>query len=297
MIIIGDVMSGTRLSSGMIHHSGVLEEWFGTHWWTSPSVILLFTALTIIYPLISFKRVVSKCRVCFQVDQASFWKLFTTVPVLVTAYICHYSIHPIKNELKDPSQMKLIVRASLTFCASVYVATSLFGFLLFGEQTLDDVLAHFDADLGIPQAGLLLNDVVRVSYGMHLILVFPVVFFSLRLSVHGLLFPTAVPIGFDNRRFLSISVGLMGIIFIGATFVPNIWTAFQFTGATAATSLGFIIPAAIVVKDEYGIATKKDRMLSWFLMILAVTSSTIAISSNIYGIFKDQGSEIMRSKE
>lgn len=25
------------------------------------------------------------------VDQASFWKLFTTVPVLVTAYICHHN--------------------------------------------------------------------------------------------------------------------------------------------------------------------------------------------------------------
>ncbi|KAI3903464.1 hypothetical protein MKW98_032118 [Papaver atlanticum] len=331
MIIIGDVMSGTRLSSGMVHHSGVLEEWFGTHWWTSPYVILLFTALTVISPLISFKRVDSlrytsalsvALAVVFVaimtgitvvklmigsiemprlfpkvVDQASFWKLFTTVPVLVTAYICHYSIHPIENELKDPSQMKLIVRASLTFCASVYVATSLFGFLLFGEKTLDDVLANFDADLGIPYAGLLLNDVVRVSYGLHLILVFPVVFFSLRLSVDGLLFPTAVPIVFDNRRFLSISVGLMGVIFIGATFVPNIWTAFQFTGATAATSLGFIFPAAIVLKDQYGIATKKDRLLSWFLMILAVTSSTIAISSNIYSIFKDQGSEIMRSEE
>ena len=25
------------------------------------------------------------------VDQASFWKLFTTIPILVTAYICHHN--------------------------------------------------------------------------------------------------------------------------------------------------------------------------------------------------------------
>lgn len=25
------------------------------------------------------------------IDQASFWKLFTTIPVLVTAYICHHN--------------------------------------------------------------------------------------------------------------------------------------------------------------------------------------------------------------
>lgn len=25
------------------------------------------------------------------IDQASFWQLFTTVPILVTAYICHHN--------------------------------------------------------------------------------------------------------------------------------------------------------------------------------------------------------------
>ncbi|CAH1443386.1 unnamed protein product [Lactuca virosa] len=36
-------------------------------------------------------------------DGASFLKLFTTVPVLVTAYICHHNVHPIENELKNPT--------------------------------------------------------------------------------------------------------------------------------------------------------------------------------------------------
>ncbi|MCE2055762.1 Amino acid transporter avt6b [Datura stramonium] len=96
------------------------------------------------------------------VDQASFWKLFTTVPVLVTAYICHHNIHPIENELRDGSQMKSIVRTSIVLCSTVYVATSFFGFLLFGEHTLDDVLTNFDGELGIPY-GSLLNDVVRFT--------------------------------------------------------------------------------------------------------------------------------------
>ena len=158
-----------------------------------------------------------------------------------------FAVHPIENELKDPAQMKSIVRASLTLCSSVYIATSFFGFLLFGDQTLDDVLANFDGDLGIPYS-LLLNDVVRVSYGIHLMLVFPIVFFSLRLNVDGLLFPCAIPIAFDNRRFFSLTAALMGFIFMGANFVPSIWDAFQFTGATAAVSVAFIFPAAIVLR-------------------------------------------------
>ncbi|THG04278.1 hypothetical protein TEA_020200 [Camellia sinensis var. sinensis] len=218
------------------------------------------------------------------VDQASFWKLFTTVPILVTAYICHHNIHPIENELQDPSQMKSIVRTSITLCLSVYLATSFFGFLLFGNHTLDDVLANFDADLGIPYSSLL-NDVVRVSYCIHLMLVFPIIFFSLRLNLDGLLFPYAIPIAFDNRRFFSVTAALMGFIFLGANFVPSIWDAFQFTGATATVSVGFIFPAAVALRDTHAISTKKDRLVSWVMIFTAVSSSTVAISSDIYSIF------------
>ncbi|XP_021888830.1 amino acid transporter AVT6A-like [Carica papaya] len=313
MIIIGDVLSGTWMDG--VHHSGVMEEWFGQRWWTTRSSLLLLTTLFVFLPLISFKRVdslryTSALSVVLAlvfvviiagvaiskllagsigmprlfpnlVDQASFWKLFTTVPVLVTAYICHHNIHPIQNELKDPSQMKSIVGASLTLCSTVYIATSFFGVLLFGEHTLDDVLANFDGDLGIPYSSVL-DDVVRVSYGIHLMLVFPIVFYSLRLNVDGLLFPYAIPISFDNRRFMSVTAALMCFIFAGATFVPSIWDAFQFTGATAAISVGYLFPATLALKDIHGIATKNDRIVSWVMIFLAVTSSTVAISSDIY---------------
>ncbi|KAK3231178.1 hypothetical protein Dsin_003059 [Dipteronia sinensis] len=316
MIIIGDVLSGTWL--GGEHHSGVTEEWFGQHWWTGRSTLLLMTTLFVFAPLVSLKRVDSLrytsalsvgLAVVFVVitagiaivkwidgsivmphlfpkivDQASFWKLFTTIPILVTAYICHHNVHPIENELKDQTQMKPIVRASLTLCSTVYIATSFFGLLLFGDNTLDDVLANFDGELGIPYSSLL-DDMVRMSYGVHLMLVFPIVFFSLRLNLDGLLFPYAIPIAFDNRRFFLVTTALMGFIFMGANFVPSIWDAFQFTGATAAVSVGFIFPAAIALRDTHGIATKNDRLISWLMIFLAISSSTVAVCSDIYSIF------------
>ncbi|KAH9690038.1 Aa trans domain-containing protein [Citrus sinensis] len=252
MIIIGDVLSGAWLNG--VHHSGVTEEWFGQHWWTTRFTLLLLTTLFVFLPLISFRRVV----------------------------------HPIENELKDPTQIKSIVRTSITLCSTVYITTSFFGLLLFGDRTLDDVLANFDGDLGIPYSSLL-DDVVRVSYGIHLMLVFPIVFFSLRLNLDGLLFPYAIPIAFDNRRFFAVTAALMGFIFVGANFVPSIWDAFQFTGATAAVSVGFIFPAAIALRDTHGIATKNDRLASWLMISLAVSSSTVAVSSDIYSIFNGVG--------
>ncbi|KAL0350739.1 UNVERIFIED_CONTAM: Amino acid transporter AVT6A [Sesamum radiatum] len=321
MIIIGDVLSGT--SSGGIHHAGVLESWFGEHWWNGRFFVLLVTTLAIFAPLASLKRIDSlrytsalsvALAVVFLVvtvgitlfklingtvvmprllpdvtGLTSLLNLFTVVPVLVTAYICHYNVHSIDNELEDDTQMKAVVRTSMLLCSSVYIMTSLFGFLLFGDATLDDVLANFSTDLGIP-FGSLLNDVVRVSYAAHLMLVFPVVFYPLRLNLDGLLFPSARPLVLDNLRFASLSVGLIGIVFLGANFIPSIWDAFQFTGATAAVLIGFIFPAAITLRDRYGIATKPDKIVSIVMIVLAVFSNVIAIYSDAYALFKNSPS-------
>ncbi|PSS33629.1 Sodium-coupled neutral amino acid transporter 6 [Actinidia chinensis var. chinensis] len=321
MIIIGDVLSGTT-SSG-IHHAGVLEGWFGESWWNGRTFVLLITTLFVFAPLACLKRIDSlkftsalsvALAVVFLVvtvgitvtklingsismprllpdvtDFTSFLNLFTAVPVLVTAYICHYNVHSIDNELEDNTQIKAVVRSSLALCSTVYVMTSLFGFLLFGDETLDDVLSNFDADLGIPY-GSLLNDVVRVSYAAHLMLVFPIVFYPLRLNLDGLFFPSARPLASDNLRFVLISSGLLTLIFIGANFIPSIWDAFQFTGATAAVCLGFIFPAAITLRDCHGIATKKDKILCIFMIALAVFSNVVAIYSDAYALFKKNGS-------
>lgn len=143
--------------------------------------------------------------------------------------------------------MRPVIQTSLALCSTIYILTSFFGFLLFGDSTLDDVLANFDTNLGIPCSSLL-NDTVRISYALHLMLVFPVLFYPLRLNLDGLLFPSARPLVSDNLRFGLISSGLLLLVFMGANFIPNIWDVFQFTGATATVCVGFIFPAAIALR-------------------------------------------------
>ncbi|KAI5352928.1 hypothetical protein L3X38_005820 [Prunus dulcis] len=158
-IIIGDVLSGT--SSTGVHHAGVLEGWFGEHWWNGRTFVLLVTTIFVFAPLASLKRIDSlrytsalavALAVVFLVitagivvtklfyggismprflpnvsDIASVWNLFTVVPVLVTAFICHFNVHTIDNELEDSSLIQPIVQTSLALCSSVYILTSLFG--------------------------------------------------------------------------------------------------------------------------------------------------------------------------
>ena len=132
-------------------------------------------------------------------------------------------------------------------CSTVHIATSFFGFLLFGDHTLDDLLPNFDGELEIPYSSLL-NDVVRVSYVIHLMLVFPIVFFSLLLNMDCHFFLCAIPIAQNNHRFLSVKATLVCLIFFGANCVPKIWDAFKFTGATTTVFVGFTYSAAIVLR-------------------------------------------------
>lgn len=125
--------------------------------------------------------------------------------------------------------------------------TGIFGFLLFGESTYTDLLSNFDTDIGVPYSSLF-NDIVRISYAGHVILVFPTIFLPLRLNLDGLLFPSARPLALDKKRFVLESVGLVLISLVGAISIPNIWVAFEFTGATMGGLLAFVFPASITLK-------------------------------------------------
>ncbi|KAL1357451.1 hypothetical protein HN51_009350 [Arachis hypogaea] len=311
MIIIGDVLSGTSTTG--IHHFGVLDGWFGEHWWTMRTFVLLMTTLFVLAPLAFFKQIDSlrytsaiavALALVFLVilvgitflklfnggittprllptitDMNSIWNLFTAVPILVNAFVCHSNVHTINMELQDSSRIQPVVRASLTLSSVIYILTAIFGFLLFGESTLDDVLANFDVDLGIPYSSLL-NDIVRISYAFHLMLVFPVIFFSLRFNFDEFIFASSKSLNATKYKFVSTTVVLVALVYIAANFMPSIWYALQFTGATATVCIGFVFPAAISIRDPHGIATEKDKILSIVMIVLAVFSNSLAIYSN-----------------
>nr|CAB3478711.1 unnamed protein product [Digitaria exilis] len=311
LIVVADVVSGA--AGGGDAHAGVLTEWFGSHWWTGREVVLV-AAAAILLPLVLRKRVDSLrftsaisilLAVVFMLISlgiavyalfkgtatmprmlpdfsrlSSPFELFTAVPVIVVAFTFHFNVHPIRAELSKTSDMKVAVRISLVLCAAIYAAVGFFGFLLFGDATMADVLANFDrsSGAGVPQA---LNDAARLSYALHLVLVFPLLFFSLRVNVDELLFPGRRPLATDTRRFVSLTAVLMAVLYALAIAIPSIWTLFEYSGSTFAVTISLIFPGAIVLRDAHGIAKRKDKTLAAAMIILAVVTSSIAIASNI----------------
>ncbi|KAK7305942.1 hypothetical protein VNO77_43855 [Canavalia gladiata] len=319
LIIIGDVLSGKHKGDEV--HLGILQQWFGIHWWNSREFALLFTLVFVMSPLVLYRRVeslkyssavstllaVAFVGICCGLAivalvqgktqtprlfprlnyQTSFFDLFTAVPVVVTAFTFHFNVHPIGFELAKPSDMTTAVRLALLLCAVIYLTIGLFGYLLFGDSTQSDILINFDqnADSAV---GSLFNSLVRVSYALHIMLVFPLVNFSLRANIDEVLFPKKPLLATDNKRFVILTLVLLVVSYLAAIAIPDIWYFFQFLGSSSAVCLAFIFPGSIVLRDAYGISTRRDKIIAVIMIILAVVASVIAISTNIYNAFSSK---------
>lgn len=313
LIIIGDVLSGNQ-SEGSLH-LGILQEWFGIHWWNSRACSLLFIVLFVLLPLLLFRRIdslrhasaisvllaaffVSICSVMAIhamwvgktqrprlgpdfASGVSYFDLFTTIPIFATAFGCHVNVHPVRAELGRPSDMSLAVQISLVLCVVIYFAVGFFGYLLFGDSIMADMLVNFDK-ISDSLVGTILNDTVRLSYAIHLMLVFPVMNYSLRVNMDELLFPKKPA---ESVRFFSLTCILLGFIYLAAIAIPNIWYFFQFMGTTTVVCLMFIFPSSIILRDVHSISTSRDKILAVLVIMLAVGTSLVAIFSNLSDYF------------
>ncbi|KAI3987209.1 hypothetical protein MKX01_031693 [Papaver californicum] len=316
LIIIGDVLCGSGSNESV--HSGMLQEWFGLQWWNTRSFAILFTVIFVMLPLVLLKRVeslrfTSAVSVLLAVvfvaistvlaisalwhgktktprllpvleNKASFFELFTAVPIIVSAFTFHFNVHPIAAELRKTSDMVTAVRISLVLCAAVYAAVGFFGYLLFGDSTMPDILSNFDHNFG-STVGTLLNNTVRLSYALHLMLVFPLPNFSLRVNVDEFLFPQWPLLSSHNIRFVPLTCILLIFVYVAAIAIPNIWFFFQFLGSTTSLCVAFVFPGAIALRDIHGVATRRDKILAVLMISIAVIASTIAIYSNVASLF------------
>ncbi|KAI3757808.1 hypothetical protein L6452_05351 [Arctium lappa] len=317
LIIIGDVLSGNQ-SEGVVH-MGILQECFGFQWWNSRPYSLLFVVIFVMLPLLLLPRVeslghasavsillavvfvvISSGMAVYTMIQGktpqlrlvpdftdglpSVFNLFTTIPVLATAFACHVTIHPVRAELGKQSDMSTAVRISLVLSVVIYLAVGFVGYLLFGDSIMADMLVNFDQTSNLP-GGLMINAIVRLSYALHLMLVFPVIFYTLRANMDEMIFPRKSLLANDTTRFVSLTCVLLAFIYVVAIALPNIWYFFQFMGSTTVACIAFVFPGAIVLRDVHGICTRKDRIMAIMVVILAVVTSVIAISTNLYSLF------------
>lgn len=315
LIIMGDVMSGS------IRHMGVFDQWLGHGFWDHRKLLILVVLVIFLAPLCALDKIdslslTSAASVALAVvfvlvafvvafiklvegkieaprlapdfgSKQAILDLLVVIPIMTNAYVCHFNVQPIYNELegRSPQKMYKVGRITTVLCVLVYASTAIAGYLLFGKDTESDVLTNFDKDLGI-RFSTALNYIVRVGYILHLILVFPVIHFSLRQTVDALVFEGSPPLTDSRKRCLVLTAILLALIYLGSTMIPNIWTAFKFTGATTAVSLGFTFPALVALRlsGQGSGLSYREKILSWIMLILAVIVSFVGVIGNIYSM-------------
>ncbi|KAE8646432.1 hypothetical protein Csa_016083 [Cucumis sativus] len=317
LIIMGDVMSGS------VRHIGVFDQWLGHGFWDHRKLLVLVVLVIFLAPLCALNKIdslslTSAASVALAVvfvivacaialiklvegkiepprmspdfgSKQAILDLLVVVPIMTNAYVCHFNVPPIYNELEErsPQKMNTVGRVTTVICIVVYALTAISGYLLFGNDTESDVLTNFDRDLGIRFSSAL-NYIVRIGYILHLVLVFPVIHFSLRQTVDTLIFEGSAPLSESRNRSLTLTIVLLALIYIGSTMIPNIWTAFKFTGATTAVSLGFIFPSIIALKlskkGGQGSLNATEKLLSWSMLGLAIIVGIVGLIGNIYSL-------------
>ncbi|KAK6153759.1 hypothetical protein DH2020_013398 [Rehmannia glutinosa] len=315
LIIIGDVMSGS------LHHIGVFDQWLGHGFWDHRKIVILVVLVLFLAPLCSLDKIdslslTSAASVALAVlfvivvfvvaviklvegkiepprmtpdfgSKKAILDLLVVIPIMSNAYVCHFNVQPIYNELegRSPQKMYQVGRLTTVICVMVSASTAIAGYLLFGKDTESDVLTNFDKDLGIRFSSAL-DYIVRIGYVLHLVLVFPVIHFSLRQTVDNLIFEGLNPLSESRKRCLVLTLVLLGLIYLGSTMIPNIWTAFKFTGATTAVSLGFTFPSLIALRlsKEGNKLSRMESLLCRLMLTLAIIVSVVGVVGNIFSI-------------
>ncbi|XP_024431542.1 sodium-coupled neutral amino acid transporter 4 [Desmodus rotundus] len=165
------------------------------------------------------------------------------IPILAFAFVCHPEVLPIYSELKDRSQKKMqtVSNISITGMLIMYLLAALFGYLTFYGEVEDELL-HAYIKVYTFDTPLLM---VRLAVLVAVMLTVPIVLFPIRTSVTTLLFPRRP---FSWIRHFLIAVMLLALNNVLVILVPTIKYIFGFIGASSATMLIFILPAAFYLK-------------------------------------------------
>uniref|UniRef100_A0A096MHP5 Sodium-coupled neutral amino acid symporter 2 n=1 Tax=Poecilia formosa TaxID=48698 RepID=A0A096MHP5_POEFO len=200
------------------------------------------------------------------------------VPILTFAFVCHPTILPMYEELKDRSRRKMQNVANVSFLAMfiMYLLAALFGYLTFnihvGPELLHTYSRYYRDDI------LLLA--VRLAVLAAVTLTVPVLLFPIHTSVGHLLFPGK---DFSWIRHAITTLTLLAGTNILVIFVPSIRYIFGLCGASSAVMLIFILPSALYIK-----LVKKESMKSvqkigaTMFLIFGMAVMFVSLSGVIY---------------
>ncbi|KAA8540519.1 hypothetical protein F0562_024562 [Nyssa sinensis] len=155
LIIMGDVLSGS------MHHVGVFDQWLGNGMWDHRKLLILVIVVFFLAPLCALDKIdslslTSAASVALAVvfvlvafviaaiklaegkieaprmtpdfgSKKAILDLLVVIPIMSNAYVCHFNVQPIYNELEGRSTQKMnrVGRITTVLCVVVYASTAI----------------------------------------------------------------------------------------------------------------------------------------------------------------------------
>lgn len=197
--------------------------------------------------------------------------------MLFEAFVAHYNAPRFYTELKDNTVERFATVSATSFfiSSSLYAIIAAFGYLTFGENSNGLILNNYSTNDNVAT-------ICRASIFISVAFSYPIVFIGFRDGVLDLL---NVPISKHTTGNLNaLSIVLLAIITLLASFVRNLGVVNAVGGGTLGTVIVFVFPTlmfASCVNNNIGSeATSRQRLevkVSFGLMMLGIVMGCVGV--------------------
>jgi len=207
------------------------------------------------------------------------------MPVVLTAYNCHFNIHSIMGEMRNYSKERtgVVVRVAVLICGAMYMVVGAGAYMVFGSNIKADVLASFGREnlerlLG-GTGSVVVATIVKLLYVASLMVTYPLINWALRVNAFELAWNTTPDPG--SPVWYTLTYVLLGSGLLLAITIPSIWVAIELTGATAGVLISFFWPMVLLLK------VKRDKgSLPWGTTLAAAGVLVLGLTVTVVGVWE-----------
>ncbi|XP_022106999.1 probable sodium-coupled neutral amino acid transporter 6 isoform X3 [Acanthaster planci] len=206
------------------------------------------------------------------------------LPTMAFSFVCHTAVLPVYCELAKPSKSRMqnVANSSIFISFTLYMISALFGYLTFYGNVSDELLDGYE--LYNPLDPLILS--VRLAVCLAIIFTIPLIHYPARKALL-MIFNTWVPLRDASfpwlRHFVSTAL-LITLVTCIAIYVPDIKQIFGIVGATASTSLVFILPSLFYLRLGTERLNSLQKIACLALLVIGAATLVTSLVSIIYRI-------------
>ncbi|KAI3430398.1 hypothetical protein D9Q98_004993 [Chlorella vulgaris] len=186
--------------------------------------------------------------------------VLAVVPVIMTAFVCHMSIHPCVQDLRQysPSRMRRAVAASLSMAGTVYALTGVAGLCVWGSAVKGDVLSNLNIDFvaaalwgNVPLAcGFVAT--VKVAMAASMVLSFPITIWPMRQDIIEMLADYFGSRQLTQSAYYLLTYLSLLAIYVVAISIQSAYRVVGLVGSTMGTTIAFVFPGMLALRDQQG---------------------------------------------